>query len=34
MNDSKNAPKYESIVLRVLWMLVFLLVWQIGRAHV
>ena len=31
MNDSKNAPKYESIVLRVLWMLVFLLVWQVAQ---
>lgn len=31
MNDSKQAPQYESIVLRVLWMLVFLLVWQVAQ---
>ena len=31
MNDTKNAPKYESIILRVLWMLVFLLVWQVAQ---
>ena len=31
MNDTKNAPKYESLVLRVLWMLVFLLVWQVAQ---
>ena len=31
MNDTKNAPKYESIVLRVFWMLVFLLVWQVAQ---
>ena len=31
MNDSKKAPQYESIVLRVLWMLVFLLVWQVAQ---
>ena len=31
MSDSKNAPKYESIVLRVLWMLVFFLVWQVAQ---
>lgn len=31
MNDNPNAPKYESIVLRVLWMLVFLLVWQVAQ---
>lgn len=28
MNDPKAAPKYESIALRILWMLVFALVWQ------
>ncbi|MBU0939095.1 MAG: DUF4389 domain-containing protein, partial [Gammaproteobacteria bacterium] len=26
MNDPKTAPKYESIGLRILWMLVFALV--------
>ena len=31
MNDPKAAPKYESIVLRVLWMLVFALVWQVAQ---
>ena len=31
MNDTNNAPKYESLVLRVLWMLVFLLVWQVAQ---
>ena len=31
MNDNPNAPQYESLVLRVLWMLVFLLVWQIAQ---
>ncbi|AZF25898.1 DUF4389 domain-containing protein [Pseudomonas sp. R2-60-08W] len=31
MNDSKAAPKYESIVLRILWMLVFALVWQVAQ---
>ena len=31
MNDTKNAPKYESLVLRVLWMLVFLLVRQVAQ---
>ena len=31
MSDSNNAPKYESIVIRVLWMLVFLLVWQVAQ---
>ena len=31
MNGTKNAPKYESLVLRVLWMLVFLLVWQVAQ---
>ena len=31
MNDQKAAPKYESIVLRILWMLVFALVWQVAQ---
>ncbi|MBS7720408.1 DUF4389 domain-containing protein, partial [Vibrio cholerae] len=31
MNDSKAAPQYESIVLRILWMLVFALVWQVAQ---
>ncbi|MBC3195861.1 DUF4389 domain-containing protein [Pseudomonas poae] len=31
MNDPKAAPKYESIVLRILWMLVFALVWQVAQ---
>ena len=28
MNGTKNAPKYESLVLRVLWMLVFFFIWH------
>ncbi|HCT06935.1 MAG TPA: DUF4389 domain-containing protein, partial [Pseudomonas sp.] len=31
MNDPKDAPKYESILLRILWMLVFALVWQVAQ---
>lgn len=31
MNDAKKGPQYESIILRVLWMLVFLLVWQVAQ---
>lgn len=31
MNDSNSEAKYESILLRVLWMLVFLLVWQVAQ---
>ena len=31
MNDPKAAPKYESIVLRIVWMLVFALVWQVTQ---
>ena len=31
MNDPKQASRYESLVLRVLWMLVFLLVWQVAQ---
>lgn len=29
MSDRKTSPQYESIVLRVLWMLV--LVWQVAQ---
>ena len=40
MNDPKAAPPYESIVLRILWMLVFalpalaagMLAWRLLRA--
>ncbi len=31
MNDSKSETQYESILLRVLWMIVFLLVWQVAQ---
>lgn len=31
MNDPKTTVKYESIVLRALWMLVFVLVWQVAQ---
>jgi len=31
MNDPKAAPPYESNVLRILWMLVFALVWQVAQ---
>ena len=31
MSDRKTSPQYESIVLRVLWMLVFFLVWQVAQ---
>ena len=31
MSDRKTSPRYESIVLRVLWMLVFFLVWQVAQ---
>ena len=31
MNDPKLETKYESILLRVLWMIVFLLVWQVAQ---
>ena len=31
MTDPKQASRYESLVLRVLWMLVFLLVWQVAQ---
>lgn len=31
MNDMKSEAKYESILLRVLWMLVFVLVWQVAQ---
>ena len=31
MNDPKLETRYESILLRVLWMIVFLLVWQVAQ---
>jgi hypothetical protein len=31
MNDPKNEARYESILLRVLWMLVYVLVWQVAQ---
>lgn len=31
MNDTKSEAQYESILLRVLWMLVFVLVWQVAQ---
>ncbi|MCP1519911.1 hypothetical protein J2Y74_004221 [Pseudomonas migulae] len=31
MNDPKTEAQYESILLRVLWMIVFLLVWQVAQ---
>ena len=31
MNDPKVEASYESILLRVLWMIVFLLVWQVAQ---
>ncbi|AZC23506.1 MULTISPECIES: DUF4389 domain-containing protein [Pseudomonas] len=31
MNDTNSEAKYESILLRVLWMLVFALVWQVAQ---
>lgn len=31
MNDTNSETKYESILLRVLWMLVFALVWQVAQ---
>ncbi|MDN7143829.1 DUF4389 domain-containing protein [Pseudomonas sp. JQ170] len=31
MNESPNQAQRESIILRVLWMLVFLLVWQVAQ---
>ncbi|KJK14353.1 DUF4389 domain-containing protein [Pseudomonas sp. BIGb0427] len=31
MNDSSNQTQRESIILRVLWMLVFLVVWQLAE---
>ena len=31
MNDPKVEAKYESILLRVLWMIVFVLVWQVAQ---
>lgn len=32
MNDPVIAPRHESLLLRVLWMLVFLLVWWVAEA--
>lgn len=31
MNDSPTPANYESLMLRVVWMLVFLLVWQLAQ---
>lgn len=31
MNDTNSEAKYESILLRVLWMLVFVMVWQVAQ---
>lgn len=31
MNDPKGQPQYESILLRVLWMVIYLLVWQVAQ---
>lgn len=31
MNDSKSETQYESILLRVLWMIVYLLLWQVAQ---
>ncbi|WP_300730744.1 DUF4389 domain-containing protein [Pseudomonas sp.] len=31
MNDAKKTSQYESIILRVVWMLIFLLVWQVAQ---
>ena len=31
MSDPKAEAKYESILLRVLWMLVYVLVWQVAQ---
>ena len=31
MNESPKQAQRESIILRVLWMLVFLLVWQVAQ---
>lgn len=31
MNDPKTEAKYESILLRVLWMIVYVLVWQVAQ---
>ncbi|WP_213877512.1 DUF4389 domain-containing protein [Pseudomonas sp. dw_358] len=31
MNESPLEPRHESIALRILWMLVFLLVWQVAQ---
>ncbi len=31
MNDTNSEAKYQSLLLRVLWMLVFALVWQVAQ---
>lgn len=31
MSDPKSETQYESILLRVLWMIVYLLVWQVAQ---
>ena len=31
MNDPKVEARYESILLRVLWMILFVLVWQVAQ---
>lgn len=31
MNDPQGQPQYESILLRVLWMVIYLLVWQVAQ---
>ena len=31
MRDTQNAPQYESIILRVLWMLIFLMIWHVAQ---
>ncbi|WP_426157419.1 DUF4389 domain-containing protein [Pseudomonas sp. TSRC2-2] len=31
MNDPKSETQYESLPLRVLWMIVYLLVWQVAQ---
>ncbi len=32
MNDPQGQPQYESILLRVLWMVIYLLVWQVAQS--
>jgi len=31
MNSSPSDPRHESLVLRIIWMLVFALVWQVAQ---